>query len=395
MRNALRALLWTRREWPQLILGGLGFSVGLFVLLATLRFGGAIRGVLYPAVAAETRFVVINKKVVLGHTLGLGSLAFSPEEIADLKKQSFVRDLGPILTTNFAVSGSAPFAMGQGYQSELFFEAVADRFLGHVPDDWGWGPGQIRIPAIISREFLALYNFGFAVAQGLPQLTEETIGLLPFQLVCSGGEDPVPFSGRIVGFTDRYSTILVPMEFMVWANATIGRAAAPPPSRVVIEVDSSERQALRDYLGDRSYETNDEKLGSATLVRSLRVALSLMVAFGGMLVLVSLCVLVLTSQLLVGRAQGELRLLHHLGFTDGFLSLNYMKVIMPAIAMAFLLAGLGVLALGPLVADLLGRAGFTVSSWPTLGMYISFLAALLGVSCLFYLLILRMIRRIG
>ena len=394
MRNVARALLWNRREWPQLILGGLGFSVGLFVLLATLRFWGAIQGVLYPTGPTETRFVVINKKVVLGHTLGLGSLAFSPEETADLKNQSFVRDLGPILTTNFAVSGSAPFAIGQGYQSELFFEAVADRFLDRVPDDWGWSPGQIRIPAIISREFLALYNFGFAAAQGLPQLTEGTIGLLPFQLVCSGGEDPVPFSGRIAGFTDRYSTILVPMEFMVWANATIGRAAAPPPSRLVIEVDSAERQALRDYLGDRSYETNDEKLGSATLVRSLRVALSITTAFGGTLVLVSLCVLVLTSQLLVGRAQAELLLLHHLGFTDGCLSLSAMKVILPAIVVPFLIAGLGVLALGPLVADLFGKAGFTVSSRPTLGMYVVFVVALVGVLCLFYLLILRMIRRI-
>ena len=394
MKDVLRALLWHRREWPQLVLGGLGFSVGLFVLLATLRFWGAVQGMLYPAFPAETRFVVINKKVVLGHTLGLGSLAFSPEEIADLKNQSFVRDLGPILTTNFGVSGSAPLALGQGYHSELFFEAVADRFLDRVPDDWEWGPGQIRLPVILAREFLALYNFGFAAAQGLPQLTEATIGLLPFQIVCSGGEDPTPFSGRIAGFTDRYSTILVPMEFMVWANATIGRAAAPPASRLVIEVDSSERQALRGYLAERSYETNDEKLGSATLARSLRVALSLMAAFGGMLVLVSLCVLVLTSQLLLGRAQGELRLLHHLGFTDRLLSLTLVKVIWPAIAVPFLLAGLGILALGQPVADLFGKAGFMISSLPAAGAYVTFAMAFVGVLGAFYLLVLRMIRRI-
>ncbi len=151
---------------------------------------------------------------------------------------------------------------------------------------------------------------------------------------------------------------------------------------------------MRGYLSERSYETNDEKLGSATLARSLRVALSLMAAFGGMLVLVSLCVLVLTSQLLLGRAQGELQLLHHLGFTDRLLSFTLVKVIWPAIAVPFLLAGLGILALGQPVADLFGKAGFTVSSLPTAGAYVTFAMAFVGVLGAFYLLVLRMIRRI-
>jgi len=395
MKNVIPSLLWHKREIPRLILAGLGFTLGLFVLLAAVRFSGDLREILYPRdTAGNTRFIVINKKIKLRHTLGLGKSAFSAEEIEALRQQASVRDVGSLVTTNFTVAGGISFGLNQELHSEMLFEAVADRFLDHLPAHWGWEEGQTQIPVIISREFLALYNFGFAAAQGLPKLTESTIGLFPIYIECYGPDDTFHFSARIAGFTDRFPTILVPMDFMTWANAHIGAQATPPVSRLVLEIDSTGEAAIQDYMQTWSYETNQEKLAAAGVARSLKIALLLVSVFGLVLILVSLLTLMLIGQLLISQARNEIQLLHHLGFTDGFLSRCYVKVMLPVIAIPFLLAGAGVFAAGFALRDVLSRIGFSISPYPAPVVSAGFVMAFLMLCFLFYLLILRSIRRV-
>ena len=139
MKKVIYSLLWHKREIPRLILAGLGFSLGLFVLLAAIRFSDDVRDILYPTgTAGHTRFIVINKKVNLRHTLGLGKSAFSAEDIEELGQQAFVRDVGSLVTTNFTVSGGISFGLNRELQSEMLFEAVPDRFLDRDrPAGWG------------------------------------------------------------------------------------------------------------------------------------------------------------------------------------------------------------------------------------------------------------------
>jgi Ca2+/Na+ antiporter len=395
MKKVVSSLLWHKREIPRLVLAGLGFSLGLFVLLAALRFSNDLRDILYPSGSAgDTRFIVINKKVNLRHTLGLGKSAFSAEEIQELMQQAFIRDVGSLVTTNFTVAGGISFGLNRALHSEMLFEAVPDRFLDDPPAAWAWQEGQTQIPVIISREFLALYNFGFAAAQGLPQLTESTIGLFPIYLECFGADETVHFSARIAGFTDRFPTILVPMDFMTWANTHIGAQAAPLVSRLVLEIDSAGEAALQDYLQARSYETNQEKLATMGVARSLKIALLLVSVFGVVLILVSLLTLMLIGQLLISQAQNEIQLLHHLGFTDGFLSRCYVKVMLPVISIPFVLAGAAVFAAGFSLRDVLSRIGYSISPYPEAAVCVSFVIAYFAVCILFYLLILRSIRRV-
>jgi len=58
------------------------------------------------------------------------------------------------------------------FYTDMYLEAVDDAAIDisnledfHVKDN--------TIPIIISREYLNLYNYGFALNQGLPQITEE------------------------------------------------------------------------------------------------------------------------------------------------------------------------------------------------------------------------------
>ena len=139
MKKILHSLLGCKQEGVSLMLGALGFTLGLFILFAGIRFSSDVIDLLSPEDSDSAgRFVVINKKVNLKHTLGFGNTAFSQDELEALKQQACVRDVGKIVTTNFAVAGAAYMGLDGGMESELFFEAVEDRFLDTHPKDWHW-----------------------------------------------------------------------------------------------------------------------------------------------------------------------------------------------------------------------------------------------------------------
>jgi hypothetical protein len=378
-----------------LIVAALGFTLGLFILFAAIRFSGDLMDLLYPEDRnAETRFIMVNKQVSLKHTLGFGDTAFSKDELENLRQQPFVQDMGPIVTTNFAVSGAAYLGVDVGLQSELLFEAVDDRFLDTHPSDWHWQEGDTVIPAIVARDFLVLYNFGYASAKGLPKLTEETIGLLKAYVVCSGKDKQLSFAGKIVGFSDRFSTLLVPMAFMDWANANIGQKAAPPVSRVILEIEPGREEAVKAFCKSQSYQTNQERLSVTHWARSIQVALVVVCVFGGVLIVVSLLSLVLIIQLLISRAAQELQLLHQLGFDDTFLVRTYVTVVAPVVVIPFVAAGAGVVGAGFVIAPMLMKVGYTLSPTPdalTIGLFV---AAFIAVAGLLHGLITRTIQRI-
>ncbi|MFC1766131.1 ABC transporter permease [Planctomycetota bacterium] len=395
MKRILRHLLWRKKEGLPLLLAAMGFSLGLFILFGTIRFSGDVFEILYPPDRdTDSRFIVINKKVNLKHTLGMGNTSFTPDELDELQQQDFVREVGSIMTTNFAVSGSAYLGMDGGLQSELFFEAVDDRFLDAQPPGWHWQEGDTQIPAIIARDFLALYNFGYASAKGFPQLTEETIGLLQAQVVCAGKEKLFSFRGTIVGFSDRFATVLVPMTFMEWANANIGRQAPPPPSRVVLEVEPGGEERVQAFLQSRSYHTNQEKFPLTRVAGALQIALLIVCVFGAVLFLVSILSLVLFIQLLISRSKQELRLLHQLGFDDTFLTRSYMRIILSVISISFVLAGVGIWMSGFVAKPVLMKVGFAISPHPDPLTAILFALAYTGTVALVYRVLTRIIQRI-
>ena len=126
----------------------------------------------------KTDYVVVNKRVSMQNTLG-ASTAFTPAEVADLKARPWVRSLAPFTTADFRVSASIT-APGQdrGLNTFLFFESLPREYVD-VEGSWTYKPGDATVPVIMSRDYLALYNFGFATSAGLPQVSEKMISSVP------------------------------------------------------------------------------------------------------------------------------------------------------------------------------------------------------------------------
>ena len=100
--------------------------------------------------------------------------SFTQTELAELAEQPFTEALGEFTPARYSVMGGISLA-GIGMRTYLFFESVPDRFLDVRSDEWGFEEGSEFVPIILPRNYLNLYNFGFASTRGLPQVSEDLV----------------------------------------------------------------------------------------------------------------------------------------------------------------------------------------------------------------------------
>ena len=186
-------------------------------------------------------------------------------------QQDFIASVGKFTPSTFQVSASSSM---MGFYTELFFEAVEDEYLDIHPRKFKWKEGQQEIPVIISRDYLALYNFGFAPSQGLPQFTPSTIGKVAVDVIIRGNGNRRTFKGRIIGFSDRINSIIVPDNFLAWSNKQFGSSAKSDPSRIILKTDNPYSTELQDLLDKKNYEVSSGKLIGGKLTALLQGVIS-------------------------------------------------------------------------------------------------------------------------
>ena len=192
-------------------------------------------------------YVIVSKQVsTLGSLVGKGG-TFSRADIADMESQPFAKRTGAFTPAQFQVSAGMGMA-GMQLSTAMFFESVPDEFVDVRLEGWTYREGQTEIPIIIPRNYLNLYNFGFAQSRNLPQLSEGVMGMMTLDVRLSGRGRTERMKGRIVGFSNRLNTILVPQAFMEWANATLGDGGETAPSRLIVEVDNPADDRIAKYF---------------------------------------------------------------------------------------------------------------------------------------------------
>ena len=243
-------------------------------------------------------YVVVTKKVsTLGSISGKNS-AFSSYEVDNIKSQPFAVSVGKFQPARFKVSAGLSFA-GMSISTAMFLESVPDNFVDVKADEWKYVEGQGEIPIIIPRNYLNLYNFGFARSRNLPQLSEGMIGMVSLNLYISGNGMRDMKKGRIVGFSNRLNTILVPEDFMNAANSKYGDSNEMEPSRVIIEVDNPADERIAHFFNDNGYETEDNKLDAGKITWFLKIAVGIVMAIGLVISALSFYILLLSIYLLL------------------------------------------------------------------------------------------------
>ena len=305
-------------------------------------------------------YLVVNKKIGGSDVWDSSLSSFSDNEIADISQQPWVRKVGRFSANDYRVWAEVS-ATGRGMSTMLFFESVPDSFVDGVDDNWTFEPGQQYVPVVISKDYLALYNFGFAGSVGLPKMSENLMSGIPLKLTLSSddGSRTANLNARIVGYSNRLNTILVPEAFMQWSNELLGdKKGDIKPSRLIIEVSSPGDVAIQDYLDAHNLEVAGDKTSSSAAY-FLKVITGIILSIGIIITLLSFFVLLLSMSLLMEKNRDKIHSLLMLGYPLRSVEFPYMGIVAVASVVAFGLASLCCLLLRGGYLDALTSLGAT------------------------------------
>lgn len=339
--------------------------IGLLIVAGAVMFYADARSIWEDEDSfIRTDYMVVNKKVTSASTLGdRASTRFSASEISGLETQPWVRRVGRFTSSDYRVYASVS-AGGRGMETALFFESIPDSFVDVAGRDWRFEEGDAEVPIIISKDYLTLYNFGFAGSAGMPQLSEQLLQGIPLQLYLRSedGDRSMRLRGRIVGFSNRLNTVLVPDSFMRLTNSKLGGGGQEDPSRVIIDVSSPGDVAIGKYLDSRGWEIAGDKSGSQASYL-LKVVTGIVVAVGGVITVLSFFILMLSISLLMEKNREKIYQLLMLGTPLRAVGAPYRRMILTGCLAAWAVAMGALFAVRGLYLPALEGLGGSGAGW--------------------------------
>ncbi len=330
MKQSLLSKL-LRKNVSSMQLGGFAIAnlIGLTIVGIALQFYLDLRPIFNDEESfVKSDYLVVTRKVT-GMDALMGGSEISEAEVADIESQPWVRRVGRFTASDYEVRAAVALgSSGAAMTTQLFFESIPAEFLDVNSAEWRFDERNPVIPVIVSKDYLSLYNFGFAAAQGMPKISEGMAGMIPLQFTISGNGLSQSFSGRIVGFSARVNTILVPDEFMQWSNSRFGSGSAVGASRLIVEVNAPGDIKIEQYIADHNFEVAGDKANSNKAGYLFTIAVSVVAAVGVLISLLSFFVLILSIMLLLQKNTKKLQDLLQLGYTPLQVSGYYIRLVL-------------------------------------------------------------------
>lgn len=223
--------------------------------------------------SSDSNYWITLSKTITPDNIGRKELiGFNDGDIADLKKWKEVKDVFPVVSNDFKVSADGGNFIP--FYTDMYLEAVDNEAID-VKNLEDFKVKDNTIPIIISREYLNLYNYGFALNQGLPQITEEFAKKIEVNINLTLKEKNLKYRGKLIGLSDRIHSVLVPKEFLDSINSTqeFSQTHKNIFTRVLVKVNDANDQDLISKMGKKGYESNQESLRSAKIKSKLFLVL--------------------------------------------------------------------------------------------------------------------------
>lgn len=298
---------------------------GMMIVLLSVQF---YRDVLPIFTAGDSfmkkDYIIATKKISTLGSFSGKSNTFTKDEIKELKAQPFTKSVGGFTPSLFKVSaGLGMQEAGIRLSTEMFFEAVPDEYVDVNLDKWHFDENTHSIPIIIPRNYLNLYNFGFAQSRSLPKLSEGLMSLVQMDIMMRGNGRVEQYKGNIVGFSNRLNTILVPQSFMDWANKSFAPEQEAQPSRLIVEVNNPTDTKITDYFHKKNYETEGDNLDAGKTTYFLRLITGIVLGVGLFISVLSFYILMLSIFLLLQKNTVKLENLLLIGYSPTRVALPY------------------------------------------------------------------------
>ena len=336
-------LLRQHISWPQFV----GFFFANLFGMTIVLLGYQLYCDILPIFTANDSFLkadylVVSKKIGMANALGQQHSGFSKDEIADLQAQPFVKGVGQFTSTAYKAEATMGVSGMKILNSELFFESVPDPFVDVSLDNWHYTPGDSLVPVILPRSYIAMYNFGFAQNHSLPKINEGLIGMIDLHIKVQGKGGQGYFKGKVIGFSSKLNTILVPQSFMTWSNNHFSPDSELPPSRLILDVTNPADQRIGTYLEEHNYELEDNNLDAEKTTYFLKLMVTLVMGVGVVISALSFYVLLLSIYLLVQKNTTKLQNLLLIGYSPSRVALPYQMLTL-ALNFAVLVASFSLL----------------------------------------------------
>ena len=360
--NELRNLLHGGKR-SMSVMTSAALLTGFFLLFMSIQLYDDANGLLSSPQQKKDGFdyLVVNKKITNAMMGNNAASSFSDQEIERIREQKSVSKVALVTSNRFGITANT---LGQlAFSTQLFFESVPEDMLDVVPEKWSWQKGEQTVPVILSAEYLNLYNFGFALSQGLPQMSEETIKAVPFNVTIYDKQHEEQFVATVVGFTQRYSSVLVPASFMQYANEHFGTEKEASTSRVILQTREAGDPELVKYLSDNAYATQSEKLKSSTLRTIIHVVFGACGVIGLLVLTLSVMLLLLYLKLLIVRSMDKLKLLSILGYKPSVLRKQFTNRIIRLLMVLIVVSILFTAIVQFLIAGIFESYAIHLSPW--------------------------------
>lgn len=295
--------------------------LGMLIVLLALQFYRDVRPVFSQEDGViNNDYIIISKRI---SAFGVGTSSFTKNEIEDIQDQPFTVRLGAFTASQYKVSCSMGIEGVANFGTQMYFEAVPDLFVDTDRSQWKYEEGSDFVPIILPRSYLSIYNFGFAQGRSLPQLSEGVVSMIDMTVLLRGDSKEFRMRGKVVGFTNRLNTILVPESFMQWSNREFAPGADADPTRLIVEVGNPTDDRIAKYIQQHNYDIDEDKLQAGKATYFLKVMSGIVMGVGLLISALSFFILMLSIYLLVQKNTVKFRNLLLVGYSPAQVSLPY------------------------------------------------------------------------
>lgn len=325
-------LLKKQVDKSQLIFFALSSSLGLAILLIVIQLFIDTRSVFN-----SENDLLGNQNLIIYKDLGRDN-AFTDQEIKELQQQPFINKTGGFTHGTYRVLASVTLPNYTGISTEMFLEAVGDQFIDIKSIDWSWQPGDREVPIIIPKNYINLYNFGYAASTGMPQINEKIIRQIPIELKLTGSSQTKMYSAYILDASEKINSILVPESFLNHTNKTLSPNKASKISRIILDVINPSDPKLLEFLASKNYNYLSNDVQNSKLSYVLKLILSVVLAIGLLITFLSIYLVVTNINLLILKNKQTITQLHFLGYSKVQIAKVYHKIAFKILGVSIIIA---------------------------------------------------------
>ena len=308
-----RLFFKNQNKW-QFIIALIGVVLGLTLMLLAVQLFNKSKDYGEASELLDDNTLVIQKKIGRGAHLGIGKPNFTSRQINQIKARDFVASCSAILSNKFEVLVQIDDPIIPSFNSNIYLQSVESEYLDIPSQKFMWDTSKKVVPIVMPRNFLIMLNT-FLSASQLPRLSEDLITNVKMNLLIGKRGQRDVFPATIIGFTNSFSSILAPNEFLNWANRKYSIEKEDMRSQLVVKAKKGSFGLLEKYLEENGFESSSEQLFIERLKSGLSAGIIGVISLAILTLFLSLMLMIQYLQLILTNCTYEISVMLRLGHT--------------------------------------------------------------------------------